>query len=65
MDGIGIVIIGHRSSKSTFGANNIPLLPWDSNIITFRFDLDWGAGHPRICPGAENGLMFWNRNQFL
>ena len=22
MDGIGMVIIGHRSSKSTFGANN-------------------------------------------
>ena len=23
MDGVGLVIIGHRSSKSTFGANEI------------------------------------------
>ena len=41
-DGMGwdgwMVIIGHRSSKSTFGANNVPhSRVWKSKLAEFRY----------------------------
>ena len=37
MDGIGMVIIGHRSSKSTFGATNIVIYTQERRINDFIY----------------------------